>query len=150
MILDRLENSDCYRSLHPLFGKIFDYLKQTDIRTLKVGRIDFPDGFYINVDEVSLRPQEEALLEVHDRYIDIQLPITQSEVIGWKSRLACHSLKSSLEERDISFFSDSADSFFRLEPGSFAIFFPQDAHAPIIGQGMTRKVVVKVPVSQFV
>lgn len=149
MILDRLENSDCYRSLHPLFGKIFDYLKRTDGQALKVGRIDFPDGFYINVDEVALRPKEEALLEVHDKYIDIQLPITQSEEVGWKSRQACLSLKSSSEERDISFFSDSPDSYFRLEPGSFAIFFPQDAHAPIIGRGKTRKVVVKVPVSHL-
>jgi biofilm protein TabA len=31
-------------------------------------------------------------------------------------------------------------------PGTFAIFFPEDAHAPMAGEGLIHKVVVKVAV----
>lgn len=148
MILDKLSSSVCYENLHPLFGKIFNYLKNTDLQSLKPGKIRFPeDGFYINVDEVDLRPKSEAFLEAHDRYIDIQLPITHSETVGYRSREECSDVKSASEERDILFFNEPSESFFELKPGSFAIFFPQDAHAPIIGEGRTRKIVVKVPVA---
>lgn len=150
MILDKLSNSDCYKGLHPLFEKIFDYLKNNDLHSLKPGKIEFPqDGFYINVDEVDLRPKCDAYPEAHDRYIDIQLPITMAETIGYRSREKCTDVRRASEERDIVFYNNMSDSFFMLEPGTFAIFFPQDAHAPIIGEGRTRKIVVKVPVQNI-
>jgi beta-galactosidase beta subunit len=31
-----------------------------------------------------------------------------------------------------------------VPPGSFAIFFPHDAHAPLGGEGRVKKAVVKV------
>jgi beta-galactosidase beta subunit len=34
-----------------------------------------------------------------------------------------------------------------LQPGSFAIFFPEDAHAPLSSTGRVHKIVVKVAVS---
>jgi beta-galactosidase beta subunit len=30
--------------------------------------------------------------------------------------------------------------------GSYCIFFPEDAHAPLVSDGMVRKVVVKIAV----
>ena len=33
---------------------------------------------------------------------------------------------------------------FTLSPGEFVIFFPEDAHAPCIGEGVIRKMVAKV------
>jgi YhcH/YjgK/YiaL family protein len=34
--------------------------------------------------------------------------------------------------------------FFQLTDGQFAIFFPEDVHAPMIGVGEIKKLVVKV------
>ena len=45
-----------------------------------------------------------------------------------------------------SAFGDKPDLWFSLPPGSFAIFFPSDAHAPLAGAGKTMKAVVKIAV----
>jgi YhcH/YjgK/YiaL family protein len=36
--------------------------------------------------------------------------------------------------------------FFQLTDGQFAIFFPEDVHAPMIGEGEIKKVVIKVKI----
>lgn len=147
MIIDELNNSGRYRELHPLFGEVFDYLGGLDYQSLKTGRTECCGGlFYINVDEVEMRPSCEAFPEAHNRYIDIQVPITREELVGYLPRSSCAHVRSESSERDIVFYDDSPDSYFKLAPGSFAIFFPEDAHAPIIGEGLTKKIVVKVPV----
>ena len=34
MVIDNLKNLRDYESLHPLFGKAFDFIEQTDLTTL--------------------------------------------------------------------------------------------------------------------
>ena len=48
------------------------------------------------------------------------------------------------EKNDITFFEDEATTFIKVSPGEFAIFFPEDGHAPGIAEGKFRKVIVKV------
>jgi biofilm protein TabA len=50
------------------------------------------------------------------------------------------------ESRDIRFFNDAPSSWIATPPGSFCLFFPDDAHAPLVGTGSIRKVVVKIAV----
>ncbi|NJD55400.1 MAG: DUF386 domain-containing protein, partial [Nitrospirae bacterium] len=42
------------------------------------------------------------------------------------------------------FFVDKPDAWLSVEAGAFAIFFPEDAHMPLISPGRIHKVVVKV------
>ena len=42
------------------------------------------------------------------------------------------------------FFKDKADFFVPVRQGMFAVFFPGDAHQPMVGTGRIRKVVLKV------
>ena len=37
------------------------------------------------------------------------------------------------------------DNYVTVLPGEFVVFFPDDAHAPMIGTGVVHKVVIKVP-----
>jgi biofilm protein TabA len=46
----------------------------------------------------------------------------------------------------VRFFSDTPDMFFQLTGGQFAIFFPEDVHAPMIGKGEIKKIVIKVKI----
>lgn len=46
--------------------------------------------------------------------------------------------------KDIRFFDDEPETFYTLRPGQFTIFFPEDGHAPMIGEGNVRKIIVKV------
>lgn len=75
-------------------------------------------------------------METHDKYIDIQMPLTAVETMGWK---ATNELKEPTApynpEKDITFFADKPTTYIEVQPGEFAIFFPKDGHAPGIAEG---------------
>jgi YhcH/YjgK/YiaL family protein len=48
------------------------------------------------------------------------------------------------EEKDFGLFSDPPENWVTVTPGKFAIFFPEDAHAPLISDGIIRKAVIKI------
>ena len=48
------------------------------------------------------------------------------------------------DSADIGFFDDEPTSWLELVPGCFAIFHPQDAHAPLSTDDEMLKVVVKI------
>ena len=52
------------------------------------------------------------------------------------------------EQKDIAFYIDRPTAYTKIYPGQFAIYFPEDGHAPGIGQGNIRKVIVKVQVEE--
>lgn len=147
MIIDSLNNSGKIEGLNPHFKKVFDYIKSHDLKSVPVGRIDIDgDNAWITVSEVQGKDQSAAALESHDRYIDIQLPLVGEETFGWQSRSL---LKNERDggynaEKDITFYTDPAKLYFTMSEGDFAIFFPEDGHAPCIGKGTIKKVVVKV------
>jgi len=98
------------------------------------------------VSQSPMRQQSEVRLETHRQYIDIQYVIAGVEEMGWKSRTQCHERYGSYDaEKDIEFFSDRPDTYVTVQSGELVIFFPDDAHAPLIGTGEVHKVVVKVP-----
>ncbi len=146
MVLDKLDNLEVYAGLHPSFPKVFSYLRTLDFNMLPVGKIEVDDSFFINVDMSELKT-EGAYLEAHDQYIDIQIPVLLSENVGYAPRIKCGKIrKDERPEKDIVFYDDDFESQFRMNVGSFAILFPQDAHAPLIGKGKTKKLVVKVKI----
>ena len=148
MILDSLCNSAATEILHPRFKQAFDYLKSNDLSRLEPGKIVLDgDNLYISVAELSGKSPKEARIETHCRYIDIQLPLTAPEIIGWKAGTKLEKPATPYNEADdIAFFDDEATNFVRIEPGEFAVFFPEDGHAPGIGEGTFRKVIVKVKI----
>ncbi len=146
MVVDSLDNLLSYVSLHPRFTKAFDFIRQLDFSKLKAGRIVVDEDIYINVDEVSLRPVEGARYETHDEYIDIQIPLTVNENVGYIERSLLGEPVEVRVGKDIAFYDAPLATSFDLRVGSFAIFFPQDAHMPILGEGMTKKIVMKVRV----
>jgi len=146
MILDTLANADRYLSLHPLFPRAFEFLRSTDLAALVPGRhvIDGESLFAI-VEACPGRARAEAKLECHRRYIDIQLVIVGTDEMGWKPLGECHTPVDDYSvERDIRFFDDLPSSWVATPAGSFCIFFPGDAHAPLVSDGLVRKVVVKI------
>ena len=104
------------------------------------------DNLYINVDDASLRSREAQKLEVHRRYIDVHFPLDGVEEVGWRSldSLTCESEAPFDEVRDFALYAAPATTYFTVRPGEFYVMFPEDAHAPIIGQGTLRKAIAKV------
>lgn len=146
MIVSNLQNTERIESLHPLFKKLFDYVKSHDILNMECGRIDIDgDNLYINNVNPTCIPAEKQVLEVHRDYIDVQILLEGKETIGWKAlEDAKEETKAYDKEGDCALYSDKPTAWLHLEPGQFAIFFPEDAHAPVIGEGKIRKMIAKV------
>lgn len=148
MILDKLENSGKYEHLHPLFKQAFDYLKSIDFSKAEPTKTELKGkDLFVMVSDSDLRAADNAKPEAHHKYIDIQLPISRPETFGWKARQdLTHPIGNFDEEKDIQFFDDKTETQITVLPGNFLIFFPEDGHAPCIGEGQVRKVVVKIKI----
>lgn len=149
MILDRLANWQRYVPMHPGFGAAFNFLRQPETGVMPVGKHSI-DGERLMavVGRDAARGRQKARLESHRKYIDIQLTVAGQEEIGWKSTPECSAIDTPYQaDKDVAFYADLPESWFAVKPLSFAIFYPEDAHAPLAGQGELHKVVVKVAVN---
>ncbi|TXH77073.1 YhcH/YjgK/YiaL family protein [Thiobacillus sp.] len=148
MILATLAEADRYAALHPLFSRAFEFLRGTDLTTLAPGKHDVQgEQVFAIVEACDGRMRADAKLECHRRYIDIQLVVEGVDEMGWKPVAACMDPATDYDAaRDIRFFNDTPSNWIATPPGAFCLFFPEDAHAPLVGTGMIRKVVVKIAV----
>ena len=146
MILDVLENAHRYLALNQGFAKAIEFLLRPDLKELPVGKYEIDgDRVYAMVSKDPGRRKEDALLETHEKYIDIQLVLAGTDDMGWKPRSSCKQPSGEYDQkRDVQFFADEPEAWLSTKSGSFAIFFPEDAHMPLISSGQLHKVVVKV------
>jgi biofilm protein TabA len=149
MVLGTLSQRDRYVSLHPAFLRAFEFLERPDLGRLGPGRhvID-GDRLYVSIDYKEGRGRDAARLEAHRRYIDIQFTIDGTEEIGWVPVQDCARPNGLFDEtKDIRFYEDRPATWVSVPPGQFAIFFPEDAHAPLAGRGLLKKAIAKVALS---
>jgi YhcH/YjgK/YiaL family protein len=149
MIIDTLNNASKYTGLHPLFAIAFDYISQNDIAHLPDGVSEIAEGLKVIVNTANGKTAEASLakFECHDKNIDIQFCVKGLETIAWKPREKCATPNGEYNpEKDVRFFSDAPDMSFQLTDNQFAIFFPEDVHAPMIGDGEIKKIVIKVKI----
>jgi len=146
MILDILENADRYLIMHKGFAKAIEFLLRPDLKELPVGRYEIDgDRVYAMVSHGPGRRKEDALLETHEKYIDVQLVLAGTDTMGWKPKSSCKQPSGEYDHKsDVQFFADEPDVWLSIESGAFAIFFPEDAHMPLISSGQIHKVVVKI------
>lgn len=150
MILDVLENAHRYVALHQGFSQAFEFLKRPDLPELPVNTYEI-DGerVYAMVAKETGRKKEDALLETHERYIDIQLVLAGTDTMGWRAKSLCQQPDGEYDpETDLQLFTDEPDVWLPTPSGAFAIFFPEDAHMPLISSGQIHKVVVKIAVNR--
>lgn len=146
MIIDSLDNSKQYDALHPLFKQAFDHIKSIDFGKIEPGRTELRGkDLFVTISDTTLKDIDDAKPEVHNNYIDIQIPIDATETFGWINRSALKNPVAPFNiDKDIQFFNEKSSAYITVTPGNFVIFFPQDGHAPCIGQGSVRKIVMKV------
>lgn len=146
MILDTIENLKLYASMNPLFPKVVEFVEKNDLNALEAGKHVIVEGdLFVNIQDAKARTREEARLESHEVMIDIQIPLSASEEMGYSP--LCDMPQAEMnKEKDIAFYPGLAESYFTVKPGEMAIFFPQDAHAPAISQNGVRKAIFKVKV----
>lgn len=151
MILDRLVHFRHYAVPGSRLERAFLYLAETFDPALPDGRVDVQgDDVFALIQGYPTRPPEKCRLEAHRRYIDIQYVFEGAEDMAWAPLEGLAVSEPYSDERDVAFFHNPP-SLTRLHvpAGSFAVFHPQDAHAPGLqhpGFATVRKVVMKVRV----
>ena len=149
MVLDHIKNIGNYKFLGSDISRALEIISSTNFDEKEDITYEI-DGFDFRYFISSYETQEvNDTPEAHRKFIDIQYMITGSE------RMAVGQLDDMTEEveanpqGDIWFYRGPTDDI-TVKEGMFAIFFPNDAHAPCIhpqeGANHVRKCVFKVRV----
>jgi len=150
MIVDTLKNAAKYFALHPSFARAFEYIQITNLDTTEPGKYEVDEdrlkAIFSNKTGMTAEASTSKF-ECHNKHIDIQLCIHGVETIGWMPREKCTIENGDYNpEKDVQLYSDPPDMFFQLTDGQFVIFFPEDVHAPMIGDAEIKKLVIKVKI----
>ena len=145
MVIDTLENLEKYVSLNPLFKDVVDFIKSNDLNALETGKHEIKGSdLFVNIQNAKGKSKEKAVLETHKQMIDIQIPLSSAETYGY-TPLCCLPEAEYNGAKDITKYEGAADTYVTCKPGEFAIFFPQDGHAPCITDAEEiRKAIFKV------
>ena len=148
MIIDRLENSSKYSSVHKGFDESFEFLQKAVAESLPVGRYEIDgDNIFAFVQEYTTKT--DSAFETHKNYIDIQFIVSGVEVMKVSD---ISNMKVSVpynKERDVTFYENYENATVGIiESGMYGIFFPWDAHKPGLAFNESptnvKKVVVKI------
>lgn len=154
MIMDNLYTSRTeYGQINPKLARAFEWLKNSDLKSLEPDQVITIDGERINaqIQQYSSLSPEEMRFEAHRSFIDIQIVVSGSEVIYWAPLAQLGKISSPYDyDRDVVFFEDPEKSIaLRLTAGDYAVFFPTDGHKPKCiaeREENIQKIVVKVAV----
>lgn len=146
MILDHLSQAHRYLAINSHFPRAFEFLRRSDLADLEPGRHEIDgDDLYAVVVKAAGQPKDQAKLEAHRKYIDIQFIVAGLDEMGWRNTASCKNIDEPFDTAcDAAIFTDPVSSWVTVQSEHFAVFFPEDAHAPGTGPGEFHKVVLKV------
>lgn len=150
MILDDLTHADRYRNLSAGIARAFDYLRTFRPADVVSGKYEIDgDRLIANVARYQTRLPEQAIWESHRKYIDVQFIASGEERVGYVPLEHAPDVTQPYNaERDVIFYAPGTDTL-AFRQGQFAIFYPEDIHAPNLAVGSPAevcKVVLKVAV----
>ena len=124
------------------------FLRRPDLKDLPLGRQEIDgDNVFAIVAENDLKPIGEVQRpEFHKRYIDIQAPLTGTELFGVPD-LPEEVANGPFDEKGDGALFDAKCPMQAVKPGECIIFEPLVAHAPChtdVPGTRVRKVIVKV------
>jgi len=154
VIADRLEQAGRYRGLDPRLDRGLEALLRLAADPLAVdGRQELEgEDLYASLSTYATGEPAEKPFEAHRRYIDIQTVLGGREVLYWTPLEGLVAHRAYSQSEDIALYEDppAGATALTLEPGSFVVLFPQDAHKPGCHAGgagrgeRVRKLVLKV------
>ena len=149
MIYDRFENIARYQGFSARFATAFAFLGRAGLASLPEGRVDLiPGEVWATVMRKLARKAEDALFENHSKFADIQCCVEGEEQFGWHGGASPLSVAKPFDaEKDVEMLHGPIVDFLPLRAGRFAVLFPGEPHAPMIGAGQLTKIVLKVLVT---
>ena len=147
MILDTLDNLYKYVALNPRIQQVVEFIAKNDLAAIPSGKVQIDgDEVFGNFQTLKGKEKEDAKLETHNVMLDIQIPFNTPETMGYTPRCLLPKAEYNAQN-DITFYEGLAEQYVTVHPGEFAIFMPQDGHAPCIAPGKeVQKVIFKVKI----
>ena len=140
-----------YHSNQKVWDKVLLFLKTTNLDTLSVGKHPVDgDNAYASVTEGTSKDQDKASWESHKKHIDLQYVIKGKEQIDVANASTATVIKPYDASKDVANYTANGTAYV-AEPGTFFLFFPQDAHRPNIkvsGYETVKKLVIKIKVAE--
>lgn len=150
MLRGTLSNIERYFRISPLFAQVVNELRAVDWASREYGQYEIADGKAYVVYGLYPHDGENTVFEAHDRYIDLQCVLQGDEIIGWADRSRLSAKAEYDESGDCQLFTGVGDTLCLTE-GDWALFFPEDAHAPggKYTQEHSVKLIAKIPTAEF-
>ncbi len=153
MIKEKLSNSGLVRGCSALIAEALEIIKNPPAELISVGNMQ-KSGMRFIIQNYETAPAALKKMEAHRKFIDIQLILEGREKFYFADSTSLKVSEPYDEDKDIEFYSYGEDSNSQcavLEPGEFAIFFPEDAHKPGCSvedsfPSKIKKLLVKIPV----
>ncbi len=146
MIIDTLDNFRQYLSVNPLFTKVADFLEENDLASMEDGKYELEGtDLFLNVTTAKGKTPDAAVMEAHRVMLDIQIPLSCPETYGYMPAKDMPEAEYNAEKDFVKTPGVVPDSLVTCKPGMFAVFFPQDGHAPCISvEPSIKKAIFKV------
>ena len=113
------------------FPAFLDMLEECE----KTGGVDLfvTNYYYVHTDGIG------------DRSINYSNALPEHKVFGWSEKKDCLTPVADFDaEKDIQLFTDVPQCFYTVREGQFSILFPEDGHAPMLGEGRVKKCIFKI------
>jgi YhcH/YjgK/YiaL family protein len=145
MIINALKNISLYKDVYTHLPEAIDFLQKNDFSELVEGKNDFNDNFYIVKIKGEKNPNFEGVLEVHNEWIDIHIPLNTNDIIAYKELSFCRNIEKEYnEENDYMLYREQDSCIAVLPIQYFCIIDTTMTHMAMLGEGSIEKLVIKI------
>ena len=147
MVIDNIKNACLYYGLSKRIKIALKFLQNDELLKMEPGKYQIDkNNVYALVQNYESKLSYEGKWEAHRKYVDIQYVLEGTEKIGYYLINNLELLNEYNEKDDYILFKGKGEMLV-FNTGTFAIFYPTDAHMPsmaIDDPKFVKKVVVKV------
>lgn len=145
MIISTIEDVKQYVALYPNLSGAIDHLNIEKLSALDEGKHEISSTVSIVKIIGEKKAEFDGILEVHDVWIDIHVPLTDDEIILFKPRKECEVMeKVYQEENDYMLYKEEDVSQLTLGQHMACIIDTNMCHMAMMGEGPISKVVFKI------
>ena len=146
MMIDTLENTARYACHSPLLAKGLEAIREYAGRPLGKYEIE-GDRLFLLIQEYRTKELADSVWELHHAYMDVHCMLNGEEFVGYAADAAALEVVSPFDgARDAELLAGNG-SFIACAAGTFAVFFPYEAHMPGVAiqtPSDIRKIVLKI------
>jgi len=145
MIVNSLKNIKLYQDTYPNLQEAAEYISKNDFSKLVEGKNEVSDNFYIVKIIGDKKSDFEGTIEVHKAWIDIHIPLTDDEIIVYKSLDNSSNIEKEYDpENDYMLYNEEDLAQLILPLGYFCIIDTSMCHMAMLGEGKLEKLVMKI------